>query len=101
MHTQSVVGVATISSIGALGGFAGPSIVGWLSDTMCGTAPGLTVVGASMMTNSLLIAISCGRYAVRQSVDRSYNMPERGDDDAVSRGRSRPDGTARIRRPSS
>lgn len=52
-------GIAAINSVGNLGGFAGPYILGFLSDTLGTAQYGLIILGLCMATSGLLIAWKC------------------------------------------
>ena len=57
-------GIATINSIGNLGGFAGPAMIGWIKDQTGSFAGGLYFVGALLLlsaTLTLLLARSISR----------------------------------------
>lgn len=48
-------GIALINSVGNLGGFVGPYIIGWLKDRTGTTSSGLFVIGCFMIVAALLI----------------------------------------------
>jgi len=57
-------GIATINSIGNLGGFAGPAMIGWIKDQTGSFAGGLYFVGALLVLSAvvtLLLARSANR----------------------------------------
>jgi MFS transporter, ACS family, tartrate transporter len=57
-------GIATINSIGNLGGFVGPAMIGWIKDQTGSFAGGLYLVGALLLlsaTLTLLLARSISR----------------------------------------
>jgi ACS family tartrate transporter-like MFS transporter len=58
-------GIAVISSIGSLGGFFGPSLLGSLSDGLGSPDAGIAVLGALMAAAGLLIAVACREYGLR------------------------------------
>jgi ACS family tartrate transporter-like MFS transporter len=53
--SAAAAGVAAINSIGNLGGFVGPVTIGWLKERSGSFAPGLLLVGASLLLSALLI----------------------------------------------
>jgi MFS transporter, ACS family, tartrate transporter len=58
-------GIATINSIGNLGGFAGPAMIGWIKDQTGSFAGGLYFVAALLLLSAvmtLLLARSIGRH---------------------------------------
>jgi MFS family permease len=65
-------GIAAINSVGNLGGFFGPYLLGSLSDWLGGPGLGIAVLGALMAVAGLLIATACRHYGVR-STQRSFD----------------------------
>lgn len=53
----AAVGIATVNSIGNLGGFAGPTIIGWLRDRTGSFAGGLLSVAAALALSATLVLI--------------------------------------------
>lgn len=53
----AAAGIATINSIGNLGGFVGPSMIGWIRDTTGSFAGGLYFVAALLMISALVTLI--------------------------------------------
>ena len=53
----AATGIATINSIGNLGGFAGPFIIGWLKDQTGGFTAGLLSVAAALALSAVLVLI--------------------------------------------
>ena len=53
----AATGIAAINSIGNLGGFAGPFIIGWLRETTGGFRAGLLVVSATLAFSATLILL--------------------------------------------
>ncbi len=53
----AATGIATINSIGNLGGFAGPFIIGWLKDKGGGFQGGLLSVAAALVFSAILILV--------------------------------------------
>jgi MFS family permease len=59
-------GLAAINSIGNLGGFVGPYLLGLLTTWFGDRTAGVGVLGGFMMFAGLLIALSCGGYGLRR-----------------------------------
>ncbi|RFB79752.1 MFS transporter [Methylovirgula sp. 4M-Z18] len=55
--TAAAAGIATINSIGNLGGFVGPYAIGWLKQTTGGYAAGLLVVAALLVLSAVLTLV--------------------------------------------
>jgi D-galactonate transporter len=64
-------GFALINSIGALSGWAGPSVVGWLEDVTGKTATGLYVVAGLEILGATLILLFMPRRAIAGELTRS------------------------------
>jgi ACS family tartrate transporter-like MFS transporter len=58
--TAAATGIATINSIGNLGGFAGPAMIGWIKDLTGSFAGGLYFV-AGLLTLSAIITLVLSR----------------------------------------
>ncbi len=56
----SAAGIAAINSIGNLGGFAGPTIIGWIKSTTGGYEGGLIAVGVSLLVSAALVLLLRG-----------------------------------------
>ena len=54
--TAAAAGIALINSIGNLGGFFGPSIMGWLRDLTGGYSGGLLVLAGALVIEAILVA---------------------------------------------
>jgi MFS transporter, ACS family, tartrate transporter len=65
-------GIGLINSLGNLGGFAGPVIIGWVKGRSGSYAGGLNVVGA-MLIFSALVMVTLGRSS--QSASRRVRQP--------------------------
>ncbi|UWU24295.1 MFS transporter (plasmid) [Rhizobium sp. CB3060] len=66
----AAAGIATINSIGNLGGFVGPSMIGWIKDTTGSFAGGLFFVAALLVVSAvvtLLLARGAAREAGRKA----------------------------------
>lgn len=50
----AATGIATINSIGNLGGFAGPAMIGWVKDQTGSYAGGLYFVAGLLMLSAVL-----------------------------------------------
>lgn len=55
--SSAAAGIATINSIGNLGGFAGPAIIGWIKDETGSFAGGLYFVAACLVLSACLILL--------------------------------------------
>lgn len=55
--SAAATGIAAINSIGNLGGFAGPYIIGWMKDRTGGFAGGLLSVAATLTVSALLVLV--------------------------------------------
>ncbi len=53
----AATGIATINSIGNLGGFAGPFIIGWIKEQTGGYRGGLLAVGAALVFSAALVIL--------------------------------------------
>ncbi|MEJ1978505.1 MAG: MFS transporter [Acetobacteraceae bacterium] len=53
----AAAGIATINAIGNLGGFVGPSVIGWLKDVTGGYAAGLYVVSATLAVSAVVTLV--------------------------------------------
>ncbi|MGV1988228.1 MFS transporter [Agrobacterium sp. 22-221-1] len=62
----AAAGIATINSIGNLGGFVGPSMIGWIKDTTGSFAGGLYFVAALLIV-SAVVTLLLSRGASRQA----------------------------------
>jgi ACS family tartrate transporter-like MFS transporter len=59
--TAAAGGIALINSISNLGGFFGPTIMGWLRDRTGGYSAGMAVLSASLVVSAVVI-LMLGRY---------------------------------------
>ena len=59
-------GIAFINSVGNLGGFVGPFMVGWLKDNAGGFQAGLIFLGACLLTGSM-VALIVGHSVMRRA----------------------------------
>ncbi|MYJ74585.1 MAG: MFS transporter, partial [Gammaproteobacteria bacterium] len=55
--SAAATGIAAINSIGNLGGFAGPYIIGWMKDRTGGYAGGLLSVAAALTISAILVLV--------------------------------------------
>lgn len=53
--SAAAAGIATINSIGNLGGFVGPAMIGWIKDRTGGFAGGLIFVACTLIVSALLV----------------------------------------------
>ena len=72
----AATGIATINSIGNLGGFAGPFIIGWILQETGGYRGGLLSVAAALVFSAALV-ILIGRLRNRNSTLASNNTVEK------------------------
>jgi MFS transporter, ACS family, tartrate transporter len=63
----AAAGIATINSLGNLGGFIGPFVIGWLKNTTGSYEAGLYVVGATLAL-SAVVTLLLSRQSVRRQV---------------------------------
>jgi ACS family tartrate transporter-like MFS transporter len=54
--TAAAAGIALINAVGNLGGFVGPSVMGWLRDVTGGYAGGMLVLAAGLLVAATLVA---------------------------------------------
>jgi MFS family permease len=59
-------GIAAINSAGNLGGFFGPSLLGWLTTWLGNSNAGLAALGGLMIVAGVLIAATCRNYGLRR-----------------------------------
>jgi MFS family permease len=62
-------GIAAVNSIGNLGGFFGPSLLGTLTAALGSTGAGIAILGGCMMFAGGLIAATCKDYGLRTQRD--------------------------------
>jgi ACS family tartrate transporter-like MFS transporter len=53
--TAAAAGIALINAVGNLGGFVGPTVMGWLRDATGGYAGGMLVLAAALVTAAALV----------------------------------------------
>jgi ACS family tartrate transporter-like MFS transporter len=51
----AAAGIALVNSVGNIGGFVGPNIVGFVREATSGFAPGLAIVGAILVAGGVLV----------------------------------------------
>jgi ACS family tartrate transporter-like MFS transporter len=54
--TAAAAGIALINAIGNLGGFFGPTMMGWLFDRTGGYSGGLLVLAGALVFEAILVA---------------------------------------------
>src|SRR3954471_11457927 len=59
-------GIAAINSVGNLGGFLGPFLLGWLTERLGNSNWGLGALGGVMIFAGVLIATTCRAYGLRR-----------------------------------
>jgi len=67
--TAAAAGIALVNSIGNLGGFAGPYLMGWLKQSSGGYGLGLAALAAGLIVTAVLVlamsrALTPGRAAM-------------------------------------
>jgi len=64
--TAAATGIATINSIGNLGGFVGPAMIGWIKDSTGSFAGGLWFVAGLLVLSAVMtLLLSRGRGRVK------------------------------------
>jgi len=53
--TAAAAGIALINAVGNLGGFVGPSVMGWLRDATGGYSGGMLVLAAALLAAAALV----------------------------------------------
>lgn len=71
---SAATGLAFINSIGNVGGFIGPFMIGWLKEKWGGYAGGLYVVGATLAL-SAVVTLALDRKSIRKSMRKSARRP--------------------------
>ncbi|MGY4232942.1 ACS family tartrate transporter-like MFS transporter [Bradyrhizobium sp. USDA 4449] len=71
--SAAAAGIATINSIGNLGGFVGPTVIGWIKDTTGSFLGGLYVVAGLLCLSAVLTLVLAGSQRVSKSVAGSTN----------------------------
>jgi len=69
----AAAGIATINSIGNLGGFVGPSVIGWIKDATGSFLGGLYVVAGLLCLSAILTLVLAGSQRSAPSVAGSTN----------------------------
>lgn len=59
-------GVATINSLGGLGGFFGPFLLGWLTQHLGSTSAGLATMGGCIIAAGLIVVLTCRNHGLRE-----------------------------------
>jgi ACS family tartrate transporter-like MFS transporter len=71
--TAAAAGIATINSIGNLGGFVGPWAIGWIKDATGSFLGGLYVVAGLLCLSAILTLVLAGSQRATPGVARSAN----------------------------
>jgi ACS family tartrate transporter-like MFS transporter len=79
--SAAAAGIATINSIGNLGGFVGPSMIGWIKDRTGSFAGGLYFV-AALLVLSAAVTLMLARRARRSNAAQPMATPSQGSDHA-------------------
>lgn len=69
--TAAATGIATINSIGNLGGFVAPSVIGWIKDSSGSYAGGLYFV-AGLLVFSAVLTLIMSRFQTREQSQHAY-----------------------------
>jgi len=69
--SAAAAGIATINSIGNLGGFVGPSVIGWVKDATGSFAGGLYVVAGLLCVSAAITLALAGSQRPAPSVAHS------------------------------
>jgi MFS family permease len=68
-------GIAAINSVGNLGGFLGPTLLGWLTQTFGAPSTGLAVLGGCLLVAGVLVAATCQNYGLRPGDEAGARLP--------------------------
>ncbi|MBU6457678.1 MAG: MFS transporter [Bradyrhizobium sp.] len=71
--SAAAAGIATINSIGNLGGFVGPAVIGWIKDTTGSFLGGLYVVAGLLCLSAILTLVLAGSQRGSQGAVSSTN----------------------------
>jgi nitrate/nitrite transporter NarK len=63
-------GIAFINSVGNLGGFIGPTILGWLTQSFGDSSYGLALLGGCMVLAGLVIGATCRDFGLRREASQ-------------------------------
>ncbi len=78
MGAGVAAGLAIINSIGNLGGFFGPYLLGALTDLLGSPSAGIVILGGLMITAGILIAVACKEFGIEAAVKSDPIGQERG-----------------------
>jgi ACS family tartrate transporter-like MFS transporter len=73
--SAAAAGIATINSIGNLGGFVGPTAIGWIKDATGSFLGGLYVVAGLLCLSAVVTLVLAGSQRGVQNVANSTNTP--------------------------
>src|SRR4051794_585316 len=71
--SAAAAGIATINAIGNLGGFVGPTVIGWIKDLTGSFLGGLYVVAGLLCLSAVLTLVLAGSQRATPGVARSAN----------------------------
>jgi hypothetical protein len=69
MGAGVAAGLAIINSIGNLGGFFGPYLLGSLTDLLGSPSAGIVILGGLMIVAGGLIAVTCKKFGIAAAVE--------------------------------
>jgi ACS family tartrate transporter-like MFS transporter len=64
--TAAAAGIALINSIGSLGGFVGPYLVGWIKQSTGSFSAGMGALAVAVAASAILVPLLSGRGAARR-----------------------------------
>ena len=77
----AATGIAAINSIGNLGGFAGPFIIGWLRETTGGFRGGLLIVAATLVFSAALVLLLAEIRKRQMAISQRHRTASQTSDD--------------------
>ena len=71
--TAAATGIATINSIGNLGGFAGPAMIGWIKDQTGSFNGGLYFIAGLLVISTVLTLILSASHKTKMNANNASN----------------------------
>lgn len=71
--TAAATGIATINSIGNLGGFAGPAMIGWIKDQTGSFNGGLYFIAGLLVLSTALTLILSATHKTKMNTNNASN----------------------------